>query len=317
MPPAGIIRSLTPGRLFFHVSTHPPTSASSLLPSSLQPFTSRRKMKPKPQVLLGGSPCPKPEEKEVKRCSEHPPISVISEEGSRVSKPGRALAIHKPPSTSAVIAAHLLPWCLLPPSGLTLTCKRKKPATKPVERRVDSGENWPWETPGSRPTLPHLRPKGGHRESFQDLDAKQIEAGIWGTLRAHSQRVPSPPQPRGFSQASPLITTEQAQPPERAQVKHQEGARGPRHPREGPRSVTLLLLGGLCQKGNKKESYSRGLLWVRAFSSPSASKPPGPQLSQCSRALPPKPGLWPSLAEMLLRVSGALCSDVEGLEEAQ
>lgn len=81
MPPAGIIRSLTPRRLFFRVPTHPPTRAPSLLPSSLGLFTSRRKMKPKPQVPLRGStPLPKLEEK---RDSGRLPIDVISGEGSR------------------------------------------------------------------------------------------------------------------------------------------------------------------------------------------------------------------------------------------
>lgn len=65
--------------------THPPISASSLLLCSLWPFTSRRKMKPKPQVLFRGStPFLKLKEKAVKGCSERPPINVTSEEGSGV-----------------------------------------------------------------------------------------------------------------------------------------------------------------------------------------------------------------------------------------
>lgn len=247
----------------------------------------------------------------MKRCSECPPISVVSEEGSGVSKPGRAPAIHKPPSTSAEIAAHLLPWCLLPPSGLHPDMQEEETYQTGGEKggySEKTGLRKPQEA--AHPTPPE--PQGGHCESFQDLDAKQIEQLFGGLSEAHSQQTHSPPQPRGFSQASPLITTEQAEPPERAQGKHPEGARGPLHPREGPRSVTLLLLKGLCQKGNKKESYSGGCSESGPFSSPSASKPPGPLLSQSSRALPPKSRLWPTLAEMLLRVSGAFCSDVGG-----
>lgn len=57
------------------------------------------------------------------------------------SKPDQALAIHKPPSTSAEAATHLFPRCLLPPSGFHPDMQEEEtPATKPVERKEDSGK---------------------------------------------------------------------------------------------------------------------------------------------------------------------------------
>lgn len=99
-------------------------------------------------------------------------------------------------------------------------------------------ENWPWETPGSRPTLPHLRPKGGHRESFQDLDAQQIEAGIWGTLRS--------PQPAGA-----LATSTQRFLP--GQSPHYN--RTSPAPRESPGQAPRGGQGAPTPQGGAKVSY--------------------------------------------------------------
>lgn len=144
--------------------------------------------------------------------------------------------------------------------AFTLTCKRKKPATKPVGRRADLGETGLGKPQEAGPPYPACAPRG-HRESFQDLDAKQTEAGILGgTLRspqpagalaASTQRFLPGQSPR-YDRTSPAPRESPGQAP--------RGGQGARHPREGPRPVTLLLLRGLCQKGNKKESYSRGLL---------------------------------------------------------
>ena len=87
-------------------------------------------------------------------------IAILGCTWPRGHKLDTPTSIHKPPSASAEAAAHLLPWCLLPPSGLHPDMQEKEtPAAKPVKGRLR--DNWPQEAPGSKPTLPHPSPMEG------------------------------------------------------------------------------------------------------------------------------------------------------------
>lgn len=142
MPPAGITQMPVPP------CTPPPPFLHALpLPPAQQPgaLHIQRKKKPNPRGLFRGSTSfAKLEGKGMRRCSEPPPINVLSEEGSRAlpSQTDQAGVIHKPPSTSAQAAAHSFPRCLLPPSGLHPDVQEAEtPATTPVERR-EHCEGW-------------------------------------------------------------------------------------------------------------------------------------------------------------------------------
>lgn len=174
------------------------------------------------------------------------------------SKPGQARAIHKLPSPSAEAAAHWLPRCLLPPSGLHPAMQEEEtPATKPVKRREEDSGTTGLGKPQDHPTP--SEPHGGHPETSRDQEAKRVGAARPRMLKSLRASRHSPRSIRGFSQASPLHLDRTSQSPERAQGHHQEGTRWPLPPREGLKSVTRLLLRGLCQGGNKKQSYFRGI----------------------------------------------------------
>lgn len=139
--------------------THPPTHQGVLAPAE-QPVSLHipKEDEAKAPGAVQRLPFPKLEGKEVKRCSECPPGSVVSEEGSGVSKPGQALAIHKPPAQVPKLQPICYHGACCPLVALTLTCKRKKPATKPVEPRAAWGK---LALGNPRPPLPHLSPKEG------------------------------------------------------------------------------------------------------------------------------------------------------------
>lgn len=207
-------------------------------------------------------------------------------------KPDQALAIHKPPSPSAEAAAHLLPQCLLPPSGLHPAMQEEEtPATKPVKgREEDSGKTGLGTPQDGKPTLPHLGPHGGHPERSQDLEAKRVRAARPGTLRSlTASRRPLPAQPGAPPRPVPPHSDRTSPVPRESPGPAPRRDKAASTPQGGAKfSYPLAPRGPLSGREQEGELFQGDCSDLGPFSFPSASEPPPPCSSQGSASLPPK-----------------------------
>lgn len=204
------------------------------------------------------------------------------------SKPDQVLAIHKPPSPSVEAAAHLLPRCLLPPSGLHPAMQEEEtPATKPVKGREEDWENWPRNAPRwqAHPTL-HLGPLEGILRGprmWRQNESEQLGLG------PHGQQAPSPCSTWGSSQASPLHLDRTSPVPRESPGPAPRRDKVASTPQGGAKvSYPLAPRGPLSGREQEGELFQGDCSDLGPFSSPSASEPPPPCSSQGSASLPPK-----------------------------
>ena len=150
--------------MFLHAPTHPPTHQRFLTPAdSLGPFTSQRKMKPMPKVLFRSSiPFPKPEEKGVKRSSEHLTINVIPEEGKGALPSQTKLQPFTRPQ-ALMLKLQLIQYhgACCPLVASTLTCKRKRHLLPNQWREGKIEGKLALGSLRKQHTLPHISPTEG------------------------------------------------------------------------------------------------------------------------------------------------------------
>lgn len=199
----------------------------------------------------------------------------------------------------------------------TLTCKRERHLlpTQWGEGKTQGKLALGSPRKQAHPTPP--KPHRGHPERSQELDAKVVEAAIAGTPRSSTARGALSTLNSGASlRPVPSAMTQQAQPPERARASTKMGPGGPYTLGRGQGQLPACSSGASVRKGTRRRVIPGDCSKLVPFSCPSTSGPPAPWSSQCSWSLPSKSTPHPSLAEMLLQVFGAFCSDMGDREEA-